>query len=281
MQTIRKALLNLSIAAVLLTAPLEAHAFTLLQAGVRGWPAGVVTYNYDLSNCVQPETQLLRTIDRAITLWNSVPTAHLRMKRGIKLTSVNPAVLMSNVSPGDAIIACSKNFEADTGRDPNTILAVGGAAVDDQGRIGFGYAILNADPTARFSTSDVTDDELAAVLAHEFGHSLGLGHSPDSSAIMYMEAVSYPSLAKDDVDGVTSLYKNPPEASDDSGRTLGCASVAAVGGRGGRGGGGRGGLGSNDFAGIRELALLFAMGYLLSRGTRRLREKITGRVALA
>src|SRR3954463_6157968 len=111
MQTIRKACLGLFLAAIL--APSEAQSFTLLQPGVKGWPAGSVTFDYDLSQCVQSEEQLLRTIDRAITLWNSVPTAHLKIRRGVKLSGVNPSQLMSNVSPGDAIIACSKNFKAD------------------------------------------------------------------------------------------------------------------------------------------------------------------------
>ncbi|HUP58225.1 MAG TPA: matrixin family metalloprotease, partial [Bdellovibrionota bacterium] len=129
-------------------------------------------------------------------------------------------------------------------------------------------AVLNSDPTARFTMANISEDELAAVIAHEFGHSLGLGHSEDSHALMHAEAVSVPSLAADDVDAITSLYANPPSA-DEQGGMFGCASVVAV----GSGKGPRGGLGAvsgewkqiktrRDLAGIAELGLLFLFGYL-------------------
>lgn len=259
--------LVLTISALL---PLDAEAFTLLQPNVKGWPGGEVVYDYDLSKCTIPEAHLLAQIDHAIAVWNSVPTAHLHLRRGISLRGVDAAQLMVNVAPGNAIITCSTNFQADTGRNADMTLAVGGAAVDDNGIVGFGYAILNADSDSKLTTRAVSDDEVTAVITHELGHSLGLGHSSDSTAVMFPEAISTPTLAQDDVNGITSLYKNPPSA-DDNGPTLGCASIALAGaGRGGKGGGGgSSGFGARDFAGLRELALLFALGYLLTAGKRR------------
>jgi hypothetical protein len=240
----------------------DAEAFSLLQPGVRGWVEGQVVIDYDLSRCDRPKEELLPAIDRAITLWNSVPTAKVKIRRGIQIGGVDPAGLMVRITPGNAIIACSTNFKPETGRDPAYTLAVGGAAVDDIGRIGFGYAVLNSDPTARFTMANITEDELAAVIAHEFGHSLGLGHSEDDHALMHAEAVSAPSLAQDDVDGITSLYARPPSADEGQGGMFGCASVAIVGA--GKGQGPKGGLGA-DARGMIELLILAILGYLGSR----------------
>lgn len=51
---------------------------------------------------------------------------------------------------------------------------------------------------------------LFLVAAHEFGHSLGLSHSSDQTALMFPNYVSldpskYP-LSQDDIDGIQSIY---------------------------------------------------------------------------
>jgi hypothetical protein len=46
-----------------------------------------------------------------------------------------------------------------------------------------------------------------AVIAHEIGHALGLGHSEVSEALMYYQIVPKRStLGQDDIDGITFLY---------------------------------------------------------------------------
>ncbi|XP_076431734.1 matrix metalloproteinase-27 isoform X3 [Peromyscus maniculatus bairdii] len=57
---------------------------------------------------------------------------------------------------------------------------------------------------------------LFLVAAHEFGHSLGLSHSNDQTALMFPNYVSldpskYP-LSQDDIDGIQSIYGSPPRA---------------------------------------------------------------------
>uniref|UniRef100_A0A8C6HKI9 Matrix metalloproteinase-27 n=1 Tax=Mus spicilegus TaxID=10103 RepID=A0A8C6HKI9_MUSSI len=56
---------------------------------------------------------------------------------------------------------------------------------------------------------------LFLVAAHEFGHSLGLSHSNDQTALMFPNYISldpskYP-LSQDDIDGIQSIYGSPPK----------------------------------------------------------------------
>ncbi|VFV47697.1 stromelysin-1 precursor [Lynx pardinus] len=69
-------------------------------------------------------------------------------------------------------------------------------------------------------TKDTSGTNLFLVAAHEFGHSLGLYHSADPTALMYpvynpRTDLTRFRLAQDDVNGVQSLYGPPPMSSPD------------------------------------------------------------------
>jgi uncharacterized protein YraI len=57
---------------------------------------------------------------------------------------------------------------------------------------------------------------LVTTVMHEVGHSLGLDHSSDRSALMYNEYTGPKGLGQDDIAGIQSLY-GPPNADDGAG----------------------------------------------------------------
>lgn len=83
-------------------------------------------------------------------------------------------------------------------------LVVAHAFYPEDGRIHF-------DEDEQFSTGGEKNKvNLMSIAAHEIGHALGLGHSSDTTAIMYAEYQDYRpnlDLAQDDVDGIQYLYR--------------------------------------------------------------------------
>lgn len=75
---------------------------------------------------------------------------------------------------------------------------------------------LHFDDDERWVNSDLDNVDLLTVAAHEIGHTLGLAHSSDPSALMYPSySGPHRSLGADDVEGVQSLYgvaSTPPQA---------------------------------------------------------------------
>jgi peptidoglycan hydrolase-like protein with peptidoglycan-binding domain len=80
------------------------------------------------------------------------------------------------------------------------------------------HAFYPSDGRAHFDDSESWSDngsgiDLASVAIHEFGHSIGLDHSPDQGAVMY-SAYSriHRDLSEDDINGAKAIYGLKPIA---------------------------------------------------------------------
>lgn len=153
--------------------------------------------------------------------WNTVPTSSLRLSAGgfsgqigtdisnARLCApTDESCIQSAAAQGqevippvsDIIIACNEE-EDNFG---NGVLAVT-VPNNFSGRKIKGSVILINDRNASFGS--LSRGDKIAVLAHEIGHAIGLGHAEDKSALMYYRTVNQRrSLGQDDIDGVSYLY---------------------------------------------------------------------------
>jgi hypothetical protein len=86
---------------------------------------------------------------------------------------------------------------------------------------------INAEPGSPSSVRVVKEggELLTIVMSHEIGHALGLGHSPESKALMYYDATfkTHLALGRDDVNGAAYLYPRRELLGGDG--VLGCGSM--------------------------------------------------------
>ena len=180
---------------------------------------------YELEDLVGP------AVDK---FWNRVPTSNLRLKSGgfsTATTNINTGRLCAPTDSAcittagvtviapvtDIIIACNNNALNFGG---SNVLAV---TIPNHfsGKNIIGAVILINESSLIFSTLSKADK--IGVIAHEIGHAIGLGHTNDTSALMYYKTVDQRSaLGSDDIRGVSYLY---PMQVDGFGLLGGCATI--------------------------------------------------------
>ncbi len=168
---------------------------------------------YDLQELVKP------AVDK---FWNKVPKSSLRLISsgfGDNITNINSgklcaptdgtcitaATAANELIPPvtDIVISCNDNSANFGGTG---VLAVT-IPNSFSGKKIKGSVILIQDSAGSTTFANLSRSDKIAVIAHEIGHAVGLGHSEDDDALMYYRTVNMRSaLGQDDVDGISYLY---------------------------------------------------------------------------
>lgn len=197
----------------------KTHAFTMNNSAKLVFDHDEVLVNVAAGNCTNigiNEAELLTIVSDAVDeFWNTSPTSRLKLRKG----SVVPVaaafktegicVAATNCTPNpnlavsrDILISCNNsasNFSSSSILGvtiPNNIsgTTIVGALV-----------LINDMASTQFGTK--TRPEKVAIIAHELGHTFGLGHSPVTDSLMYYATVSSrTTLGRDDIDGISYLY---------------------------------------------------------------------------
>ncbi|MBI4925494.1 MAG: matrixin family metalloprotease [Bdellovibrio sp.] len=198
------------------------YAFTLAtgSSSQTGWDTKTLTFRLNTSGCPMSEASLNAALDRAIELWNRVPTSGLKLERGTPTTaSLDQAISYGSTDSPE--IHCDPSFSTHfAGANPDRVLAVTLPATLNNA-MAYAAIILNAEDGKQGNIQNKSETLLTIILAHEMGHALGLGHTSDSTALMYYSASAKTDLAlsQDDIDGITYLY---PRNEIGSNKIFGC-----------------------------------------------------------
>jgi hypothetical protein len=204
---------------ILLTITTNLSAFTLNNNANLAFSENPIYVNVAdgfCSNIGRDENELLSIAEDAVNqYWNKAVTARLKIRKG-NLKSVasdfytdlicnpstscdpNPTLSVSS----DILISCNNNT---TNFTSSSILAITVPNNISGTKIKGSLIILN--DTASTVIDQKSRDELVAIMAHEIGHAIGLGHSPVVDSLMYYSVIpKRRSLGVDDIDGITYLY---------------------------------------------------------------------------
>lgn len=151
--------------------------------------------------------------------WNKSPNSRLKLKVDGLVTkpaafytealcsSITAAGCTPNtnlISSSSIVVACNSNTSTGMFSSPG-ILALSAPNNVSGRQIISSLVLLNNAPSTSLANKD--RNEQIAILAHELGHAIGLGHSPVTDSLMYFQSVpTRRSLGRDDSDGVSYLY---------------------------------------------------------------------------
>ncbi len=162
------------------------------------------------------ENELLSIVGDAVDqFWNKSPTSRLKLRKGsvISKSSIfhtdNICEASTNCEPNanlavssGILITCNNNLT----NFPNS--AILGITIPNNisgSTISGALIMINDRATTQFDSK--SRPEKVAIIAHELGHAIGLGHSPVQDSLMYFATVETRSkLGRDDIDGISYLY---------------------------------------------------------------------------
>jgi hypothetical protein len=206
---------------LLMTTP--AFAFSLItNIGAAFTDSEVKVYVASNTNCTNNNltiSDLLEYSKEAIKLWNRVPSAKLKLAvKGTYDTSdalyatgilcpddgTNPCNPSTSVPRAkNIIITC--NSETTNNFKSSSYLALTTPVYLSGGNIKGSAILLNDSVNTTLNT--LSGEQITSIIAHEIGHAIGIGHSKDTSALMYYKnSGRRVRLNQDDIDAVSYLY---------------------------------------------------------------------------
>lgn len=238
---------------------LDSYSFTLNYSPNVFFPDSNVVINISNGSCAGSgiTTSDLRDYVSSVAndYWNTVSTSSLNLKVGSIISTDLTGVDSDSFSDGSAFSPIADNSILVGCNDMNTNFAdddvddsvLAGATIASLGNKVVGMALINTNADFSDRTQNI------AVLAHEIGHALGLGHSSDPVALMYYAVgnKTQERLTMDDRDGITYLYPHEKKV------PASCGSIALIGNNDNNGG--SGGSGPLSFL-VGLLGILFLFG---------------------